>query len=252
MLRKLSITLAGVALVSWGLSARAQENNEQRALVLKAMEAHGGKKVLAKYMGVTAKYKGTMNFMGAEAKMSGEVALLFPFKMKNDVTVEVNNMNIAVKSVFDGTGLYVNAGGNAIELKDAKLVEETKEDMYVEKVAGLADLDDAAYKFAALGESKVQGKDTIGIRVSREGRRDVNLYFDKQSHLLAKYEYRGREPFQMMEVTIDKLVSDYKDIQGLKTATKVLVQWDGKDGMNMEVSDLMYHERLDDSVFARP
>ena len=46
--------------------------------------------------------------------------------------------------------------------------------------------------------------------------------------------------------------SDYKDVQGMKTPMKLKTLRDGKPFLDAEVTEITYHEKLDDAVFARP
>lgn len=251
MLRGCTLVLAGLALALSPCLALAQDD-ENRTLILKAMKAHGGKELLKKYPCAEIKMTGHVKIMGIEAKFKGDLAFQFPDKMRNSIAVEINNMNIDVVQVFDGKTFHVNAAGKTIELKDEKFIDEMKEGIYVEKVSSLVDLDDKAYKLSALGEVKVGGKDAVGVRVSRDGKRDVNLFFDKNTSLLLKYEFRGRDPIGMMEVTQEKLLSEYKDVMGIQTPMKIAVHYDGNPAMELEVTSIRYAEMLDESLFAKP
>ena len=91
------------------------------------------------------------------------------------------------------------------------------------------------------------------MQVTKKGKRDVNLYFDKKTNLLVKAEYRALDPFTLQEVAQEKLFSGYKElVPGLKMASKELINSDGKRFMDMEITELRQVERHDDSVFARP
>jgi hypothetical protein len=251
MLRTVTLLLAGFVLAATPPQVRAQDD-DSRALVLKAMQAHGGKKNLNKYPAAQIKLKGEVEVMGVQAKFTGEMFFLLPDKMKNIMTVEVNNMNLDIIQVFDGKQFHMKVAGQAIELKDDDLIKETKASLYCEKVASLMDLDDPAYKLSSLGEVQVSNKPAVGIRVSREGQRDVNLFFDKQSHLLVKYEFRAKDFMGQMEVTQEKLVSDYKEVMGVQTATKMTMLHDGKKAMDLEVIETRFAETFDDSYFTKP
>jgi hypothetical protein len=251
MLRTATLLLAGFVLAATPPQVRAQDD-DSRAVVLKALEAHGGKKNLNKYPAAQIKLKGEVEVMGVQAKFTGELFFLLPDKMKNVMAVEVNNMNIDITQVFDGKQFYMKVAGQNLELKDDDLIKETKASLYCEKVASLMDLDDPAYKLSSLGEVQVSGKPAVGIRVSRDGQRDVNLFFDKQSHRLAKYEFRAKDFMGQMEVTQEKLVSDYKEVMGVQTATKMTVLHDGKKAMDLEVTETRYAETFDDSYFTKP
>src|SRR5688572_14011112 len=182
MLRTGTVIVACLAVAGWTMSARAQDD-ELRALVAKAVKAQGGKELLKKYQGAQVKYKGEVDSMGIMAKVEGEV-YVFPDRMKNVIGVEVNGMNIKIQQGFDGKVLWIDVMGMAQEIKDDDKIKDMKENMYAEQVGNLWELDSKEYKLGSLGDMKIKGKDTIGVRVSKEGKRDVNLWFDKTTHLL--------------------------------------------------------------------
>ncbi len=107
-------------------------------------------------------------------------------------------------------------------------------------------------KFAALGEIQVKGKPALGVRVSREGKKDISLYFDKATGLMAKAEMRKRDIMSGQEVTEERFVLEYQNLADRKVAKKVEVQRDGKPLLEAEVVDVQVVEKLDDSEFAQP
>ena len=44
------------------------------------------------------------------------------------------------------------------------------------------------FRVAPPGEARANGRDAVGVRVRREGRRDVNLYFHKMTGLPLRTE----------------------------------------------------------------
>ena len=49
---------------------------------------------------------------------------------------------------------------------------------------------DKSVKYSIVGEIKIKDKAAIGVTVSKEGSKDVNLFFDKTTGLIAKIEMR--------------------------------------------------------------
>lgn len=252
MYRAGSVLLAALALVGWSLSAQAQEE-ECRALVAHAMKAHGGKETLNKYLGTQVKYKGTVEANGMTIKVDGEVFYNYPERMKNVINIDVNNMNLTIQQGYDGKALWINVMGMAQEIKDKELIEEMKESMYCEKVTALVDLDSKDYKLTPLGEMKIKDQDAVGVRVAKTGKRDVNLWFDKKSNLLVKSEFRAKDPFgQGGEANQEKYFGKYKAVMGVQTPQHMEVHNDGKKAVDLEIAEVRYHERLDETYFTRP
>jgi hypothetical protein len=251
-MRKLAGFLSAASLffgVLW--TAHAQES-EARSTVLKALKAHGGAEKLAKLKAVQAKGAGTLEINNMVAKVSTETFVQFPDKVKNVVELEINNMNIAVTSVFNGTTAWVHVMGRTMELKDKKLIEMFHENMYAERVTALVELTDPKYQLDLMGEVKIMNQDAIGVRVSSKGRRDVSLFFDKKTHLLIKSESRGVDPISNQEVNMEKYFSDFREVDGIQSPRKVTIHTDGKKLGDMEISEVRYLERHDDGVFAMP
>jgi outer membrane lipoprotein-sorting protein len=252
MLRTCCVLLAGLVLVAAPLSARAGDD-ESRALVIQAMKASGGKDLLKKYLGAHVKYKGTVDANNMNIKMEGEVFFNYPDRMKNVMALDINNMNITVQQGYDGKSLWINVMGQTKELTEKDMIAEMKESMYAEQVSSLVDLDNKEFKLSPLGEMKIMDKAAVGIRVSKEGKRDVNLWFDKKNHLVVKTEFRGKDPFgQMGEANQEKYFSNYKAVMGLQTPGRMEIHYDGKKMIEMEITEAQYHERLDDTHFQRP
>ena len=87
----------------------------------------------------------------------------------------------------------------------------------------LAVLKDKKYKLSPLGEVKVEGRDAVGVQVSCKGHKDVNLYFDKETNLLAKGEWNVKAQEQGgKEVMQETLYGDYKDVEGAKIPMKIM------------------------------
>lgn len=246
-------TVLVVGLGLWlgvGLQLHAQQD-EARALVAKAIEAHGGAKRLEATKAVTIKGKGKAFIMGMELPFGLEASVQEPDKLKNVIEIEVNGMTLTVVQVVNGKKGWNSTMGKTTDMTEKEL-KEAHAIMQVERVANLIALRDRRYKLSPLGEVKVGDWDTAGVRVTKEGTRDVNLYFDKKTHLLRKTEYQGTDPTTMMEVMQEKLFPNYKDMGGLKVPTKLIVNNDGKRFLEIEVSDVTPVEKLDDSVFAKP
>src|SRR5437667_1520146 len=87
-------------------------------------------------------------------------------------------------------GWESSAGEETTELKDERLQELQDEAFsnYIETVLPL--LKDRQLTVKLIGEEKVDGKAAVGVKVSAKDRKDIKLFFDKESGLLAKLQRR--------------------------------------------------------------
>jgi hypothetical protein len=145
----------------------------------------------------------------------------------------------------------VRVADQTLDLEDADL-EDAKEELYAEGVQTLVPLlRDKAFSLESLGEIKLNGQDSVGVKVASRGHKEVNLYFDKKTGLVAKAERRARND-NKQEVTEETYYSEYREVEGVQVPTKLLVHHDGKEFLNVTVNEYTFPERLDDAEFARP
>jgi hypothetical protein len=147
---------------------------------------------------------------------------------------------------------WVQAGGETRDMTPEELNPHSAE-MYVGWISTLLPLKDKKFKLATLGEAKVKDRPVVGVRVSSEGHKDVNLFFDKDSSLLAKIEHRAIATEQGgKEVTQETFLSEYKEVDGVKAAHKVIMTRDGEKFIESETTEIHLVGKLDNSEFAKP
>jgi hypothetical protein len=224
----------------------AQESAE--AIIDKAIQAQGGLEKLTKFKAMQARSKGTMDIMGQTVPFTAEGFAQLPNQFKSVIELSAGGMKIALVQLMNKDKMEITVNGMAQPLND-KMRDEMKEQVYAELVTSLIQLKDKGYTFSALGESKVNDRPVVGVKVSSKGHRDISLYFDKADGLLVKSAHPGTDPMSGQEFTQETIHSDYKEFNGIKRPTKEIVSRDGKKTAEVEVTDYKNLEKLDDKVF---
>jgi hypothetical protein len=250
MRRLISTLVSCVSFLILVTLAPARQDDATKALVAKAIKAHGGADKLNKAEASHVKMTGTLEAMGG-IKFSSE-AFTQPGKFRILIDTNVNNMNINIVQVYDGKTLWVNTMGMTIELKDPEILKGIEENKHSERIGRIVGLLDKGVELSPLGDIKVNGKDAIGVRASSKGHKDVNLYFDKKTNLLAKSEARAFDPLTKKEVTQESFLSDYHDVDGIQMPQRMVINQDGKRYLSLEITSTRFVERHDDSMFAKP
>src|SRR5437660_11621355 len=145
-------------------------------------------------------------------------------------------MKLSRGQIVNGEKCLVCMGGNMEEMNEEQ-VTEAKEGMYAGWVATLAPLKGKDFTLAPLGEEKVSGRAAVGIKVSSKGHKDINLYFDTETGMLAKTQTRVKDMMSGTEVDQETLPSDYKDVGGVKRAHKTVINRDGKKFVELEITE---------------
>jgi len=242
--------LVAVGFLLAAAPARA-DDADARSLVEKAVKARGGQDKLEKLPAQVVKFKGTFHGMGEGLPMSGEGSRQGSDKQKIDGNVEVNGQKFPFTLVVAGDKGWMKMGDEAKEL-DKDALAEAKENAYAGWVSTLAPLKDKAFTLATVGEAKVGERAALGVKVSRKGHRDIDLYFDKETGLLLKMETQVKKEGSDQEVTEETLFGDHKDAQGTKQPGKFTINREGKLYMALEATEYQLSDKLDDSTFAKP
>ena len=251
-MRKAVAGLLAALLLAGAGQVRADDQAEMKALVTKAVQAMGGQAKLAKLRAATWKGKGTLHIDGNTAAYTEDSSSQFPDRLRFDMEIDINGMKLNQLLVVDGDKGWIKTGGATVDMP--KEVRTAITDYFYALALGMmpGELADKAYKLSPLGEVKVGDKTAVGLQASRPGRRDVNLYFDKEAGLPLKIETTAGRIEDGMEVNFEFLYTEYKDMDGVKTCTKMTWKREGKTYLERELTEVTPQEKLDDGVFAKP
>jgi len=231
---------------------RSGDAKDVRAVIDRAVEAHGGAARLAKFKVHTM--KGTGKFYGAGDALDFTLAATSHGDKQFHAAIDLNiaGQDLKIVLVVDGAKGWEKINGDVKDMPADELAEH-QEQMHADAVIGLRPLGSRDYQLAPLGEVKVGDHPAVGVRVSRKGRRDVNLFFDKAKGHLVKSEQvikdikaGGNEANQVV------FYSDYKEFQGTRQPTRILVERDGAKFTDTQVTELRLQENADSGTFDRP
>lgn len=230
--------------------ARADEAADARAIIDKAIKAAGGAELLNKYKAATFKIKGKISIMGMDIEFTGDMAHQGKDQQKIAIDMEVMGQKLSMTQVFNKTEGWTKLNDQVMDM-DKDKIDETMEELHSGWVTRIVPLTDKAFTLATAGETKVNDKPALGVRVSYKGRKDVTLYFDNESYLLVKHEGRAKDDSSGQEVNEETYHEAYAGKE-FKQAMKLRIHRDGKPFAEFEMSDMKPEAKLDDSVFAKP
>lgn len=167
------------------------------------------------------------------------------------ISSSIDGQAISLISVVNKDKGWLKINNDTIDMP-AEQLKETKESAYSGWVATLLPLKDKAFTLSPFGETEIAGRKAVGVNVTREGHRPINLFFDKETFGLVKSETRVKDETTGQEVTEESTMSEYKTIEGVLQPTKITIKRDGKPHADVEVEEYKPFEKLDDSVFAKP
>jgi hypothetical protein len=252
--RRIILAAAVVGLVL-GLVSPALAQDEARAIVEKAIQARGGAEKLEKIKAYQGVSKGTLEVLGMNLSLTAQTAIQYPDRMKSVLEFEVMGQKFTVTQVLnkDKAWIQASAGGQVQDIDvNEDLLKAFKEGVYAEGVGRLVPLlKDPSYTLSSLGEIKINDRPALGVKVSSKGHKDVNIYFDKATGLPSKVENTTINS-ELRECMQEVFLLEYKDYDGLKRPSKSIIHQDGKKLMELEVTEVKFLDKLDDSEFEKP
>lgn len=235
-----------LALLAVGM-ARAEEA-DVKAVLAKAVAAHGGADALKKFPALSVKAKGKLFLLGNVTDYQSETRIQAPDRLRTDV----RGADFKSTRIVNGDKGWSSVNGDTKVMGKEELAE-AQEAAHVAFVARLVPLTGEGYALSPLPAIKVGDRPAVGVRVERKGRRDVSLYFDKDTGLLVQLQTRVKDlAGGARELPCEILYEGYKKVGGVQVAHKVTIKQDGKRALEYEVTEAAPAEKFDDDVFAKP
>jgi hypothetical protein len=245
------IISTGTVLGLLGGAGGAWAQEEARALVERAVKAHGGAEALGRIHADKVKFKGTLVLQGHTTPFVAETTMQLPSKYKHVIETNNGGDKHTLVYVINGDKLDITLDGRAVPA-DPVQIAEIRSGLELERAKRLLPLlEDKSYQLAIVEEIKVNDRPAAGVRISGRGRKEMRLYFDKELGLLVRAENRldaGKDK----EIRQHFFFGDFKEIGGYKRATKVRAYRDGRQIMDAELLDVKVLDKVDETEFAKP
>jgi len=104
-------------------AGRAPADDTPRAVIDRAIQAHGGKEKLERYNAVRTTTEGSTRVNGLAATFVTRSAAQYPGQMRNEVTLTVAGVRVTTVQVLDGDRAWVRAMGETQDVNGVTLTE---------------------------------------------------------------------------------------------------------------------------------
>jgi hypothetical protein len=252
-MRKRIVSIWSVALLITGtVFAQAPDNaKEARALIERAVKAHGGAEALARVRADKVKFKGTLVLRDHSTPFVAETTIQLPSKYRHVIVMTVAGEKHTLIYVINGDKLYVTLDGRAVPAEATQLAE-IRSGLELERAKRLLPLlEDKGYQLSMADEIKVNERAAVGVRIEGRGRKEMRLFFDKEFGLLVRAENRIDDG-KGKEIRQHFFFGDYKEVGGYKRPTKVRAYRDGHEIMQAELLEATPLDEVDETEFAKP
>ena len=247
-----SALLALTALSLFPVAARADDAGDAKAIIMKALTARGDKPG-APLTAMTWKDRGTFTMSGMSIPYTADWAFQAPDKYRFVFVGTLGDEKFHLTVVANGEKAWEALGDKSREIVGPKR-EYVRDEVYQIWVSTLTPLaTDKAFTLATAKGKDVAGKPTAAVKVTRDKRPAMTLYFDTASGHLVKLETTVKDEFQKWkEVPEEVFYSDYKESNGVRVFTAMKAVRDGKTLLESTLSDTKPADKLDAKLFEKP
>jgi hypothetical protein len=243
------LCLSALILLLTGTPVPAQDN--ARAILERAIKAHGGQERLTQVRADRAKLKGTLLLGDKRVPFTGEILVQLPGQMKTMVAFNVGERDHTLIQIVNGERAWTTLDGQPQKVEGAALAESQGALALARAVRLVPLLTDKSYQLTGLADIKVNGRPAAGVKVTAKGRKDIRLYFDKETGLLVKSEH-NLDDAAGKEVLQEEFYSDFRDLGGFKRPVKMTAQRKGVTIVEAELLEAKYYDGFPEAEFAKP
>ncbi|MEX2137783.1 MAG: hypothetical protein WD894_00865 [Pirellulales bacterium] len=251
MTRFFSAAIAAVVILVLAGAAPGQDAKDPAAVIDKAIKALGGEEKLSKAKGIQFKASAKFRFGDNESEGTIEGTSQGLDHVRRVFEGEFGGNKVRGVTVVAGDKGWRKFGDNAMELDSDGLANE-KRRIYLSQIPmTIVPVKSKGFKIAAAGEEQVNGKPASGMKVTAPDGKDFTLYFDKETGLPVKL-VADVVGFGGDEFTQEMSFSDYKELDGIKVATKLEAKRDGTTFQEMKITEFKVLDKVDPKTFAEP
>lgn len=164
-------------------------------------------------------------------------------KYRFDMTGEMNGLKLQVTFVQNGSKAMESSNGASRMLEGDKLEETTSalHELWVNSLVPM--VTDKKFTLSVVGDKNFGKQACTGVLVKYPGRRDIILYFDKKTNLLAGNATQVKDEFQNWKLVAQEAsFSDYVKLpSGEMMFQTMVIQRDDKVLMQSKMSDMVRH-----------
>jgi hypothetical protein len=251
MTRRIGAVLVMALVAGMCSPVRAADAPDANAILDKAIKAIGGEEKLSKVKVASWKAKGTVTFGGNDNPVTTQSTMQGLDHARLELEGEFGGNPFKGVTVVAGDKGWRDFGGNRMDLDKDALANEKRTIYLMWVPITILPLKGKEFKVEAIAEENAGDKPAAGIKATGPDGKELRLYFDKESGLLAKMVAKVIG-FMGDEYTQETTFSDYQEMGGIKKATKLQSKRDGEKFIEQQITEFKVLDEVDAKTFAEP
>jgi hypothetical protein len=231
---------------------RAVGDEKANAIIDHAIKAMGGEEKLNASKVITWKSQGTLHLdYAGDCTFKKQITTKGIEKYRSELSMVIRSGTYKELTVLADQKGWQKVDRNATTefLPDFLPLERRHTDFRLLPLV-VFPLKDKDYKVEAAGEEKVDNKLAVVLNIKSPDGRESKLYFDKESGLPVKTV--GKLRYEDGMVDHEMTLADYKDFDGIKRATKIVLKRAGKQVSMEQVTEVKILKEAAPGTFTKP
>ncbi len=217
-----------------------------RAILIDAVNAHGGLDNLKEVKNIVTKGKMMVNTPGGMMELDGEVTIVLPNKARADLSMPA--MGMRMSRIFDGQSAWMVMQGRVQPLPTA-YVEEGKKEIFRDNISLLTYASNEETSVQYIGAEDVNGKMTDVILISNTPGGSIKLFIDQETKHIIKKQFQAFT--EQGPADREEFLDDYRDVSGVMIAFHTVLIDNGEKSAEITFSEAMINAEVDESLFEK-
>ncbi len=223
--------------------ATEKTRSEGKQLLAKAIEAAGGRQYFEKIQSIKIEAELTIVTPQGELAASTERIMMMPNKVSQSITLPMGTMT----QIYNEGKAWLVTPNGANPAPDV-LKEEIQSDLWRNIQYLYAQMDQEGLDIQALDPETVEEHECKVLLIDPANAKSLKLFLDAETFLPLKMSYKS-VGMQGAPVDTEELLSDYREINGIKLPFHTLIFQDGKKAMEYEMKSVELNPEVDESIF---
>jgi zinc protease len=240
----ISIPTPGAEGESGAEAAPAESNPEGKALIVKFVQALGGRDKIASIKAVEQQSTSVRTTPQGEMTLDSDNFVQYPDRIYSQLTAPMGKMTMAVTP----DASFMAMGGQSGEMPP-----QTKEDalksLKRDVIAVAQHVDDPKYTFAAAGTKKVGDVDANVLKMNADGA-DATWYLDPKTNLPLRSEFGAVAQTGPVTRVVD--YANWKAFDGVNLYTSRTIADNGKVNAKETVKQWVINPKIDPAIWKKP
>ena len=210
-----------------------------------AVEAHGGLEKLQAVKNAVMEADISANSQAGPMQIDAKLYYLFPDKFRQEMKMPQGEMAYT----YDGSAAYAMTP-MGVQPIPPQMAASFKDSIFRETVWLLTNLSQNDIPIQYAGTEDVQGKPASVLVIPQPSGEMLRLFISDETHYVVKYAYQ--ETSQGVTANRETLMDDYRDVDGIKIAHRMVQNVEGQRFSEIRVKRVTLNAELDASLFQEP